>query len=151
MRATFEGMEVEGTPEEIAKFYAAMRPARHDLSSTSNINEKLSVEKPEGGIPEAFAYRALRRLPLSAAQKSLLKVLRDAHPNWVLSSELQAEMKCSPTSLGGVFGGLGRRISATKDYQVGYNLWDWKWDEDEGEWTYRLPEAVILALARADI
>ena len=151
MRATFDGMEVEGTPEEIAKFYAAIRPARRDLSSASNNDEMLSAETPEGGISEAFAYRALRRLPLSSAQKSLLKVLRDAHPNWVLSSELQAEMKCSPTSLGGVFGGLGRRISATKDHRAGYNLWDWKWNEDEGEWTYRLPEAVISALARVEM
>jgi len=152
VRATVDGIEIEGTPEEIATFLAALKP--HTPNPTQPLglpNSDEPTEARQEGITEQFAYRALRRLPLSPAQKSLLQALKKAHPDWVRSSELQAVLNCSPTSLGGVFGGLGRRISATKGHIVGFNLWDWKWDDDEGEWAYRLPDAVFSALGRADL
>lgn len=155
MRASVDGVEIEGTPEEIAQFLEAIRPARGLRSKpTERVSDACQDEMEPGnqeGITDKFAYRALRRLPLSVAQKTLLTTLRNASPNWVLSSDLQSALDCSPTSLGGVFGGLGRRTSATKGHQIGYNLWDWKWDEDEGEWSYRLPDAVLSALTRVGI
>jgi hypothetical protein len=149
MRATIDGMEVEGTPEEIAQLLAAIKP----VATSSVKSSHAAVDDLEllDGIPESFAYRAIKRLPLSKAQQSLLHTLKKAHPNWVLSSQLQSELDCSPTSLGGVFGGLGRRVSATKDHKDGYRLWNWQWDEDEGEWAYRLPATVVSALTRAGI
>lgn len=151
MRATVNGMEVEGTPEEIARLYAAMNVSSTE-SPASEGRKTPESDVPEGdGAAEKFAYRALRRLPLSEAQKSLLNALRNAYPGWLLSSELQATLNCSPTSLGGVLGGLGRRVSATKGYEAEYNLWEWKWDDDEGEYAYRLPEAVLSALGRAGL
>jgi len=152
VRATIDGIDVEGTPEELARFHAAIRSGRDDNAADTRremqgISEAGTIESH--GISEEFAYRVLRRLPLSKAQKSLLHTLKGAHPAWLLSSEIQSALACSPTSLGGIFGGLGRRVSATKGYNAGYNLWDWKWDEDEGEWAYRLPETVVSALDRA--
>lgn len=150
MRATVDGIEIEGTPEEIASVLATLRQPAIRKSDSA----KAAVEnEPESGnrIPEDFAYRAIRRLPLSKAQKSLLKTLKEASPKWTLSSELQKALNAGPTSVGGVFGGLGRRVSATKGHEIGYNLWDWKWDDDEGEWTYRLPTTVIAALTRAGV
>lgn len=151
MRATVNGIEVEGTPEEIARLYAAMKPnLPTTLVSESSKSPEFGASEDEGAH-EKFAYRALRRLPLSEAQKSLLKALKNAHPGWLLSSDLQGELNCSPTSLGGVLGGLGRRVSATKGHKAEYNLWDWKWDEDEGQYAYRLPEAALSALERAGV
>ncbi|MEZ5742846.1 MAG: hypothetical protein R3D89_03685 [Sphingomonadaceae bacterium] len=153
MRATVDGIEIEGTPEEIAEFVATIRSQRTPPVSVEDRNSEISnntssLEATDGGITEKFAYRTLRRLPLSAFQKELLKTLRDAHPGWVLSSNLQTALDCSPTQLGGVFGGLGRRVTATKGYETGFDLWEWKWDDDEGEYAYRLPSNTISALDR---
>lgn len=151
MRATVNGIEIEGTPEEIASFltFVENRKEVPDDSPDTPIKTLTSLETDE--ITDKFAYRALRRLPLSAAQKALLGALRDAHPNWLTSSELQNALQCSPTSLGGVLGGLGRRVSATKGYETGYSLWEWKWDDDEGEWTYHLSDSVLSALDRVGV
>lgn len=150
MRATIEGVEIEGSPEEIAAVLTALRVPQARTSDSA----KAAVESdPESGnaITEEFAYRAIRRLPLSSLQRSLLLSLKKANPKWMLASELRDALDTSPTSLGGVFGGLGRRTSATKGHERGYNLWDWKWDDDEGEWAYRLPRAVMSALDRAGV
>jgi predicted transcriptional regulator with HTH domain len=150
MRATIDGVEIEGSPEEIAAVLTALR----DPASVKSDSAKAAVESdPEDGNPitEDFAYRAIRRLPLSRLQRGLLLSLKKAHPKWVLASELQTALDTGPTSLGGVFGGLGRRVSATKGHQRGYNLWDWKWDDDEGQWAYRLPATVVTALNRAGV
>ena len=150
MRATIDGVEIEGTPAEVAAFLAAIRadfkqsPKKVEVDTTAESDNQTE-------ITENFAYRALRRLPLSVAQKLLLRTLKAAHPKWTLSSQLQTALNCSPTSLGGVFGGLGRRVSATKGYASSFNLWDWMWDDDEGEWAYKLPDAVMIALDRAGV
>lgn len=150
MRATIDGVEIEGSPEEIAAVLTALRGS----GSYKSDSAKAAVESdPDRGNPitEEFAYRAIRRLPLSKLQKGLLVSLKNAHPKWMLASELQGALDISPISLGGVFGGLGRRVSATKGHENGYNLWDWKWSDDEGEWAYRLPSAVIAALVKSGV
>jgi hypothetical protein len=151
MRATVNGIEVEGTPEEIARLYAAMTANSNETAASEERETPESNASDGDGLTEKFAYRALRRLPLSDAQKSLLTALKKASPGWLLSSELQIALNCSPTSLGGVLGGLGRRVSATKGHKAEYNLWDWKWDEDEGQYAYRLPDEVLSALERAGL
>ncbi|MBL43318.1 MAG: hypothetical protein CMN71_00970 [Sphingomonadaceae bacterium] len=148
MRATVNGIEVEGTPSEIAELLDAM-----GKSSGGDPAQPQSDTQPDGDeveITEQFAYRTLKRIPLSSFQKSLLKSLRRAHPEWLLASEISRQHGWTGTQLGGVLGGLGRRLTATKGYQYGYELWNWKWDEDEGEYAYRLPEAVIAAFDRLD-
>ena len=149
MRATIEGIEIEGTPEEIAQFLATIRGVKPRPFTSSD--DETIVEVDEDRITEQFAYRTLRRIPLSTAQNKLLRALKTAHPKWLRSSELQKALDWSPTQLGGVFGGLGRRVSATKGHKAGFNLWEWTWDVDEGEYAYRLPEAVLAALARAGL
>jgi hypothetical protein len=154
VRATIGGIEIEGTPEEIARFADLRLPVKVDVNpAVSDVIRTITAhnEVECDGITEAFAYRTLKRLPLSTAQKALLNELKSAHPSWMLSSQLQEELGCSPTSLGGVLGGLGRRVSATSGYEPGFNLWDCKWDDDEGEWTYRLPQSVLKALERAGL
>jgi predicted transcriptional regulator with HTH domain len=153
MRATFDGIEIEGTPDEIAKFVTSIRSVRLGYLARPSVEGEGEAPSPdeddaEVGITEQFAYRTLRRLPLSKFQKDLLISLKDAHPGWKLSSELQEALNCSPTQLGGIFGGLGRRVTATKGYKTGYGLWEWKWDDDEGEYAYRLPDGTMKALAK---
>jgi hypothetical protein len=69
----------------------------------------------------------------------------------MLASEIQEKMSWNGTQFGGVLGGLGRRLTATKGYKSGFVLWNWKWDDDEGEYAYRLPDAVLSALDRMEL
>jgi hypothetical protein len=148
MRTTVDGIEIEGTPAEFAELLASLRATQQASEKNGETQEVDVVPAGRDGISEQFAYRALRRLPLSEAQKGFLKALRESSPKWVLSSALQEALNCSPTSLGGVMGGLGRRVSATKGFRPEFGLWEWKWDEDEGQFAYRLPPTVVGALDR---
>jgi predicted transcriptional regulator with HTH domain len=153
VRAIVDGIEIEGTPDEIAAFVSAIRdqkPIAADTEALKNIENKLETDD-DGGITERFAYRTIKRIPISESQKSLLQALRSTHPKWIRSSELQKALGWNPNQLGGVLGGLGRRLSATEGYIGDYHLWDWKWDIDEGEFSYRLPDNVVAALTRAGL
>jgi predicted transcriptional regulator with HTH domain len=153
MRAVVDGIEIEGTPQEVAAFISAIRdqkPTRADSALLKDIENKSEYED-EDRITERFAYRTIKRIPISESQKKLLQSLKNAHPKWMRSSELQAALDWTPNQLGGVFGGLGRRLSATEGYIADYLLWDTKWDIDEGEYSYRLPDNVVTALTRAGL
>jgi hypothetical protein len=155
MRATIEGVLIEGTPEEIAILLRSMRDSNSPSRTVVAPIEAGTAQEPETdseeGITTQFAYRTLRRIPLSVSQKALFGLLKSAHPDWVLASEILRQMSWTGTQLGGVLGGLGRRLTATKGYRPGFELWSWKWDEDEGEYAYRLPEAVKAALDRLEL
>lgn len=152
MRAVVDGVEIEGTAAEIAELLATLRDRDSAQRTTIGIGfEGREIEDPEDEeITAQFAYRTLKRLPLSQYQRALLFKLKQAYPAWTLASEIAGEFDWSGTQLGGVLGGLGRRLTATKGYKPGYELWNWKWEDDEGEYTYRLPEAVISALDRLE-
>lgn len=148
MRAVVEGIEIEGTPAEVAEFVRSLKVHAKATEAPSGDDQlpKEQSEYPE--INEKFAYRVLRRRPLSANQMHLLSALKEARGNWVCASELKARFAWDGPQLGGVLGGLGRRLTSTDGYQDEYHLWHWQWNEDEGEWEYRLPAAVIAALIR---
>jgi hypothetical protein len=155
MRATIDGVEIEGTPAEIAELLASLRVTSGaqnlDAPEPAATNPVDPDEGDEQVVTSQFAYRALRRIPLSASQRALFLALKAKHPKWTLASEIQEKMSWSGTQLGGVLGGLGRRLTATKGYKSGFVLWDWKWDDDEGQYAYRLPDAVLAALDRMDM
>ena len=153
MKTTIDGIQIEGTPTEIAELIATMRLSASKRAATpapSKLEDEHIATVEQDVITEQFAYRALRRIPLSTAQKALLQTLKRASPKWVHSSAIQEALNCSPTSLGGIMGGLGRRVSATSGYRAGFSLWEWKWDEDEGQYAYRIPPTVVAALDRFD-
>ncbi|MET1111548.1 MAG: hypothetical protein ABWX67_08505 [Allosphingosinicella sp.] len=155
MRATIEGVEIEGTPEEIAALLRSIRGHSRPPATAAAPAMVVAPEETEAddeqGITTQFAYRTLRRIPLSTSQRALFRLLKRAHPEWTLASEIQRQMSWSGTQLGGVLGGLGRRLTATKGHKPSFVLWEWKWDDDEGEYSYRLPEAVIAALDRMEL
>jgi hypothetical protein len=152
MRAFIQGIEIEGTPQEIAALLKSIRPDGYRKIADPEFSQAPAVsDGDEEGITTEFAYRTLRRIPLSAYQKELLLALKGAYPDWILASTIQQKMSWSGTQLGGVLGGLGRRLTATKGYKPGFELWNWKLDEDEGEYSYRLPDAVLRALDRMEL
>jgi predicted transcriptional regulator with HTH domain len=151
MRATVDGIEIEGTPSEIFDFIRHYRSQSvTDRAYESDTGDAVIGAEEASTIPEQFAYRVLKRIPLSKAQKGLLLYLKGQSPKWTLASEIHEEFSWDGTQLGGVLGGLGRRLTATSGYKSTYHMWEWRWDEDEGEWKYRLPDAVVAALERIE-
>jgi hypothetical protein len=148
MRVTINGFEVEGTPEEVAaliRAHGSAAPAeeagtKEDASSSDGDDERFASEK--------ITYRALRRRPLSSAQRTLFRTLLNAYPGWVRASKLQADTGYSPNQLGGLLGAIGRRLSQTEGYVRGSAMLEWLWDADNNEYSYRLPPSARNAVAR---
>lgn len=152
MKAVVKGIEIEGTPAEIAELLNSIESTALQLSALQTPPE-VNQDRPddldgESSITADLAYRILKRIPLSDMQKAFLLTVRAEHPDWVRASKIQSEQSWSGTQLGGVLGGLGRRLSATKGVGSSDALWVWRWDDDEGEYAYRLPSAVVEALKR---
>jgi uncharacterized protein (DUF1684 family) len=156
MRITIKGFEIEGTPDEVAALLRAQESSdigraqmRTDEALKSDINAAV-IEEDGRFASEKIAYRALRRRPLSAAQRDLFRALLKAYPNWVSSSDLQVATKYSPNQLGGLLGAIGRRLSQTDGYVRNTSIIEWLWNSDESEYAYRLPPSVVEAVRRID-
>jgi hypothetical protein len=150
MRVTIDGFEVEGTPEEIAALIRAQGRAHSASAETKSALEEQLTGDDERFASEKIAYRALRRRPLSVAQRSLFRSLSSAYPNWVSASQLQASTGYNPNQLGGLLGAIGRRLSQTEGHALGSSMIEWVWNADEGEYAYRLPPTVYAAVRRIE-
>lgn len=151
MRAIFDGIEIEGTPAEVAEFVRSMKIDPDSSNADAKVVHSQIPEAEASNITENFAYRVLKRRPLSSNQRQLLAALKEANDDWTLASEITRRFDWDGTQLGGVLGGLGRRMTATNGYKEGYALWNWRWDDDEGTWAYRLPKVVLAALDRLSL
>lgn len=150
MRVSIDGFEVEGTPEEVAALLKAHKGRETQYLSSIEPQNLDEIQSDERFASEKIAYRALRRRPLSAAQRSLFRILRDAHPGWVSASKLREAMGYSGNQLGGLLGAIGRRLSQTEGHALGSSMFEWMWDADESEYVYRLPPSVLNAVRRID-
>lgn len=150
MRVTIGGFEVEGTPEEVAALIRAHGSALPEGESRQNDQLAGPMIEDDRFASEKIAYRALRRRPLSSAQRTLFRTLLDAYPGWVSSSRLQAATSYNPNQLGGLLGAIGRRLSQTEGYVRDSALIEWMWDADENEYSYRLPASVQGAVRRIE-
>jgi hypothetical protein len=152
MRATVDGVELEGTPEEIAAFLNARGAGPHQpiIASPPALGPS-SNDDDERFASEKIAFRTLKRRPLSSSQRELFKTLSKAYPNWVSASALQDALGHTANQLGGTLGGIGRRLSTTDGYVVGSSMIEWMWDADEGQWAYRLPDSVQKAVLRFNL
>ena len=152
MRATVEGVEIEGTPEEIAAFLRAQRQTQlfRKLVGLGDTPDDEDSSDNERFASERIAYRALRRRPLSSNQQKLFKHLSASHPSWETATSLQQALGLTPNQLGGLLGGIGRRLSTTDGYVKDSSMFEWMWHADHGEYAYRLPPSVQKAVLRFD-
>lgn len=149
MRVTINGFQVEGTPEEVAALLRAHGGTVAPGESGERKDSEADLED-ERFASEKIAFRALRRRPLSSAQRILFRTLLDAYPGWVSASRLQAATSYGPNQLGGLLGAIGRRLSQTEGYVRDSALIEWMWDADANEYSYRLPPSVRNAVGRID-
>lgn len=145
MRATIEGIEVEGTPAEVAAFARDLRSGSKPIQVPSDPHQDTKF------VSEDFAFRVLRRRPLSNETSKMLQMLVKATPKWTAAKGLEKALDYSRSQLGGLFGAFGKRVNATDGYIKGAAFFDWEWNYEENCWQYRLPPASLAACRRAGL
>jgi predicted transcriptional regulator with HTH domain len=149
MKATIGGMQVEGSPAEIAELHRAMQGKGTISAKIVDASElKANVN---GSITEAFATRVLNRKPLSDAQREILSELASKHPTRVFFEELQRATGYSKAQLSGALGAFGRRVAATPGFADGMVFLTWDWDENAGSYNYFLTEPAFAAIKRVGL
>ena len=149
MKARINGIDVEGTLDEIASLLRQFGSA-----VASNGPAVAGADVPSGrqsSMDEDFAFRVLKRRPLSREQTLVLSLLRRNHPSWTTAFDLQKATKYNPNQLAGLLGAFGKRVAATEGHQKGQYFFEVVWDYDLDCYTYRLVEAARSAVIRAGL
>jgi hypothetical protein len=152
---------VEGTPAEVAEAFPGLF-AEKTLVIESNESPK-EVEKPlakpapeqtSGGtvtapvyVTKAVAQAMLRRRPLAAEQRAVIKEIYSAHPKAVLATELQKKVSYSTAQFAGLMGAFGRRLTHTPGFVPHTRFFAQEWDHVLGCYRYGLPDTVRGAVA----
>ncbi len=146
---------VEGSVDDVRAIMEVIRPLVSGPKSSSTEESASEVESEviddSGGkrfVTVEFARRVLTRLPLSQAQKAVLKTLYDAGAEeYVTTTELVRVLGFeSGHQLAGVMGAFGRRIANTKGFDENATFFEFRWNETAAAWEYRLPANVRKAL-----
>jgi hypothetical protein len=166
MKLQSHTLTLEGNPEEIIKVYSALSSGIEGNNAPSP-SETTAIEgeddreasfeakaKPlnmhEGDKPKpmsvAMARSVLSRRRLSPAAKKMLLELYKAHPEKVSAPTLRDALGFNGLQLGGLFGALGKRTNATEGFQPNTYFIDYEYNNEEGYWTYGIPEEVCEAL-----
>lgn len=148
---------VEGSVEDVRATMEVIRPLVSEPRNSSTeefISEVESEAINDSGekrfVAVEFAREVLRRLPLSPAQRAVLKVLYDAGAEeYVTTTELVRVLRYeSGHQLAGVMGAFGRRIANTKGFDKNAAFFEIRWSETAAAWEYRLPATVRKALEK---
>lgn len=146
---------IEGSVDEVRATMEVIRPLVSEPRSSSIEESASEVETDaiddSGGkrfVTVEFAREVLTRLPLSPAQKAVLKALYDAGAEeYVTTTELVRVLRYdSGHQLAGVMGAFGRRIANTKGFDENATFFEIRWNETAAAWEYRLPATVRKAL-----
>lgn len=138
------GNKVEGSAKDIASILDNLQKTEGPQVLQSEISE-------DHDITTDFAIHVLRRRPLSKSQRELLSLLKLQNLSWVSATQIREKLDMNGNQLGGVFGGLGRRLSATEGANPSMSLFEWKWNDEEREYDCRLHPAANEALERIDL
>ncbi len=146
MKACVNGMEIEGTPVEIAEFLAALnsRPVIQKTGSKSDTNSTIDLF-----VNEDVAFRALKRRSLSREQRLFLAKLASEHSKWASATDLQMATGYSKAQFAGLLGAFGKRVSSTVGYKAGTWFYEREWNYDKDCYQYRLPEHLVDVVERA--
>ncbi len=145
----------EGTPEEIGEVAKSMlsTPVGDAISVGRSLEARpaetraADSEGTEKFVSPEFARRALTRLPISEQLNTVLRVLNDAHPDWVPLSELYEATGYTYRQFGGMMGSFSRRLVYTEGYDEAAHFFEWRRNEETKEWECRLPDSVREVLS----
>ncbi len=147
-------IRVEGTSTEISGILQALSEAT-DLRITAveltdeDVPSETASEPAESDstvVTTRFARLALTRLGLSSPMKNALIALYEAHPGWLTRAELHVITGYKPAQFAGLLGAFGRRLTKTKGYDKNLTFFEYRWNDDEQAWDYRVPKTVCEAL-----
>jgi len=148
VKVSWDGMVIEGTPEEVRETLALMRmtSSEHAVAGRDQASQPDNGEEEIEYVSYDVARTALTRIPLHAIQKKLFKAIYDAHPRRILATELQSILGYERPQFSGLMGALGRRFTHTQGYIAGTNVFDQEWDYERHCYDYSLPPTVKRAL-----
>ena len=147
-------IRLEGTATEINDVLQALPGATNlcvaavELTDEAVSSETLSeaAGSDSSVVTSQFAGRVLTRLGLSPPMKKVLTALYEAHPDWLSLPTLHGIADYTPAQFAGLMGAFGRRLANTEGYDSDSAFFEYKWNEDEEVWDYRLPKTVCDAL-----
>lgn len=142
-----KGYMFEGTPQEVIQVMTAMQTIAAVSLAPPPVAPTLDdAEEKKSSVTTEVARAVFSRRPLSSEQKTILRILAVAYPDWVLITKLQAAVHYTPAQFAGLLGAFGRRLSHTEGFVAGSWLFDAEWDVDNGCYRYKLPESVRDAI-----
>lgn len=147
-------IRLEGTPTEMIEVIQALpeatklRAVAVELTdeAVSSETPSESAETDSSVVSTRFARRALTRLGLSPPMRKVLTALFEAHPGWLSLPTLHGIADYTPAQFAGLMGAFGRRLANTEGYDSDLAFFEYKWNEDEEVWDYRLAKTVCDAL-----
>lgn len=118
---------------------AETQQVTHLLTSREDDDPYVSTEE---------AKTILTRLPLSENMKRILTILRNAGDNPIPSSNLKSVNEHNTDQFRAMMGAFSRRVATT----AGGKSFFWKeWDASNGEYNWRLPLSVRLAMNEVQV
>ena len=147
-------IRLEGTATEINDVLEALPGATKLRTAAVELtDEVVSSETPSESagsdssvVNTRFARRVLARLGLSPPMKKVLTALYEAHPEWLSLPTLHGIADYTPPQFAGLMGAFGRRLANTEGHDSDLAFFEYRWNEDEEVWDYRLPKTVCDAL-----
>ena len=139
-----EVIEVLRSLPEVTNLRATAVELTDDMASSETASE--SAESDSTVVTTRFARLALTRLGLSSPMKNALIALCEAHPGWLTRAELHDVTGYKPAQFAGLLGAFGRRLTKTKGYDENLKFFEYRWNDDQRAWDYRLPKTVCKAL-----
>ena len=148
-------IRLEGTSTEINDVLRALPGATKLRTAAVELTDDVvsseppseSAESESSVVTTGFARRALTRLGLSPPMKRVLTALYEAHPEWLSLPTLHGIADYAPAQFAGLMGAFGRRLANTEGHDSDLAFFEYRWNEDEEAWDYRLPKTVCDALA----
>lgn len=134
-----------GTPDEIARVMEAVQKATAAMVVIPKSNEPTAIGEPVRFVSPELFERSLNRHKLTPLTQKLMRALYDANKDggFVRRSKLLEELGFSSdeyAKLSGVLGKFGMRVKRTPGYVNGTSYFEYKRDDEDGEWCYRLPD-----------
>ena len=151
MKATLHGIELEGTPSEIAEVIAALRAGLPITETLTPEALHVSEQASQSSVSLIVARRVLQRKPLSESQTKLLSFMASKHPSGVTYEDLQNALKLASGQLAGVLGGFKLRVTTTPGYVAGTEFLGWCWDDHTGGYKYYLTTAAVEAIGEVKL
>ena len=146
---------IEGSVDDVRATMKVIRPLVSEPGSSSTGGSIAEVvSEPIGGgkrfVTVEFAREVLTRLPLSPAQRAVLKAVYDAGAEeYVTTTELVRVLGYgSGHQLAGLMGAFGRRIANSTGFDKNATFFEIQRNDAASAWEYRLPATVRNALAQ---